>query len=878
MAKGQSTERRRAPKRAKSGKVRGSGPSNQMSTAWERLSGRTQHAVGIVALLLVSLGFLWSVTFGGFSLVGSDIVQWRGMAESMYEYEAETGSRALWAPNAFGGMPGYLIHYPKEVIQIDTVVTALRAMGWWPGAHLFVLLLGTYLLVFYLSRDVLASVLAGIAYGLTTYIPIILIAGHNTKFIAMAFAPWLVLTFLYAFRRPPGAGWLRVLLGSLLFAAALAINLRAEHVQITYYVIFALGVVWIVEGIGAIREGEWKPFLISTASLAVGGLLALAMVAQPYMATAEYKQFTIRAAVDGGLAWDYAMNWSQGFGELITLLIPGAYGGEGMTYWGPKPFTAGPHYVGPLVLLLAGLAMLGVRRRLVTGLGVAAGIMVLFSLGRHFPLLNRPMFDYFPLFSSFRVPETWLAVVALSLAVLAGAGAYYLGRREPTPEGVERKTRAAYLGVGGIGGLLLLLLIGHGILFSFEAPGEMRRFAEAIAQQSGVAPSDPRVEQAAAAFLADVKSERRSLFLGDTVRALAFLLLGGVLIFLQRTRRIPSWTLQLGLILLVTVDLWQVGSRYFNTASPSIRTTGQVERAIPQYGFDRFIQARVEVAGGPGHFRTLPLALNPFNDGRTPFFYESVGGYHGAKLALFQDYIDYIFTLPNGALNPNALDLMGARFVIAQGLAPGFEVAFRDEQTGLMVLEKPDVLPRAFFVDEYEVIADDAAAIERLQDPALDLRRTALLTEVPDFPELSEAPARQADPSPIDRFRRDAAPAEADTAAAPALDREVSLVRYTPREIVWEVKTDVPRLFVASEVYYPAGWIARIDGDEMPIYRANHLLRAVPVPAGQHLLTMRFEPEVHPRSVRITLIATSLVYLALLVVTGLWWYRGGRAD
>lgn len=819
---------------------------------WDRLSSRTRHLICLAFLFGVTVAFFAAIAIGGKTLVGGDTVQWRAMAQAMIEHEETSGSLPLWAPNLFGGMPGYMIYYPLAVPQLDTVVTALRSAGWWPTAHFFALLVGAYLLVFFLLRDHLASTLAAVAYGLTTYVPLILLAGHNTKFVAMAYAPWLVLAFVYAIRRPPGASWMRTLLGGLLFAAALAVNLRAGHIQLTYYIVFALGILWIVEGIYAAREGSLKGFAVSTGALALGGALGVLMVAHPYLVYAEYKAFTIRSSgPGGGLAFDYAMQWSQGIGELLTLIIPGAYGETGATYWGPKPFTAGPHYVGPVVLVLAALGLYGVRRRLVVGLGVAAAVMVLLSLGEHFAPLSRLMFEVFPLYSSFRVPETWLAAVALVLAVLAGVGVYYLVRAEATPEAEARKTRAVYVAAGAMGAFLLLMLVGHDAVFSFERDGEAAQVTMAAAQQSGRAPQDPELQQVVRSYLADLQAQRSDMFAGDAMRSLIFVLLAGALLVLVRLRKIPAWALQVGLLLLVTVDLWQVDRRFFNEQAPALRSVRDIAAQVPEYGFDQFIQARVEVAGGPGHFRALSLEGDPWTNARPAFHYESVGGYHAAKLALYQDYIEEIVTTPEGGLNPRGLDLMSTRYVVASQPVPGLDPVFQDPRTGLLVLENPDYLPRAYFVERAEVVEDRDQMIAMLREGAVDLREVALLAEPP--------------PQPL-------APAPIDSASAAT----VTLRRFNPDEIIYEVETDRPRLLVFSEVYYPAGWEARIGDDPTPILRANHLLRAVVVPEGRHLVSMRFEPETHALAARVAGFATAFVYLGALLLAGLLWYRRGH--
>src|SRR5690606_8763907 len=232
----------------------------------------------------------------------------------------------------------------------------------------------------------------------------------------------------------------------------------------------------------------------------------------------------------------------------LTLVVADAFGGSRL-YWGPKTFTAGPHYVGPPVLLLAVLGVFGVARRASAGLGVAAVLMTLFALGEHLPLVNRPMFELFPLFSSFRVPETWLAAVALALAVLAGYGVDYVQRREATPEAEERTTRWLYAGTGLMLVFLGVLYLGAGSLFDYGRPGEAEQVEMAIAQQAGVGRSDPRVRQAAAEYLRGAREEREAMLRGDALRELGFLLAAGLLLVLYRRRVLPAWAAAAGLIL-----------------------------------------------------------------------------------------------------------------------------------------------------------------------------------------------------------------------------------------------------------------------------------------------------------------------------------------
>jgi hypothetical protein len=291
----------------------------------------------------------------------------------------------------------------------------------------------------------------------------------------------------------------------------------------------------------------------------------------------------------------------------------------------------------------------------------------------------------------------------------------------------------------------------------------------------------------------------------------------------------------------VGIDLWGVDTRYMGEERYSAQ---QVEQSIPTYPFDQFIKQQQREAGGLGRFRVLSLVEgDPTSTARPSFHYENVGGYHGAKLQRYQDYLDHILQVTGrGGPSENALDLMNTRYIAARQQLPSTEVAYRSSQSGVLVLENTDAVPRGFLVGQTEVVEAAEQTWARLRSSSFDPRRTALL------PEPLDAPV-----TPID---------SSSTA-------EVDLESYAPEEIRWTVNTDAPRLFVASEVYYPAGWNAYLDGERVPIRRVDYLLRGVHVPEGEHTLVMRFEPSADRYGRWIAGTSTVLVYGGVLTLVGL---------
>ncbi len=824
------------------GRSQASRSLQQQRSWWATQTPALQHFLCFIVLIVVAVYFSWPTLFSGRSLVGGDTVEWKAVAQSMLEYREETGEEPLWATNLFAGMPGYIVSSPALVPQIDELPRALRRITW-PFSHVIVLLMGGYLLAWYLTRDTLSSLLAACAYAMTTYLPVILVAGHNTKFVALAFAPWLLLAFIHGMKKPN-------IVASLLFTIALAVNLRAGHVQITYYVTFLAFIWWVVLLFDARHRKSLPNFFKSTGLLAFGSGLALLMVAEYYWPTLEYKEFSIRGASSlgegDGLSWDYAMRWSQNPKELLTLLFADAFGGA-TYYWGQKPFTGGPHYVGSIVLFLASIALLRIRSRLVAVLGIAGGLMVLFSFGRHFEGLNRIMFNYLPLFDAFRAPETWLITVALILAVLAALGLGYIVRRETSPEAEREKYRNIFIVLGITAGMLLFLMAAGDLVFDFQREGELQQVTAYVAQSSGRNPSDPQVVSAARQLLSEqVIPPRKDAFMDDAKRSFFFILLAGIAFIATQRKILPAWVLKIVLALLVVIDLGGVANRYLNIERLSI--SRDPANRIETLDVDEYVLRR------EGQFRVLSLERRDQTGlARPSFHHESLGGYSAAKLRIYQDFLDYLLFNPTtGMPNESMLDMMNVRYIFSQAPITGALDVEYGEESGLTVYENLDVLPRAYFVGETEVIPDSDDILLRLQDADFDPSDLALIS----------APIE----TPI-------TPLDSSSTVS------VTPISYGPRRFAYEVMTDAPRLLVVSELFYPAGWGATLDGENIPIHRANYLLRAVAIPAGNHTLEMTFNPSSYIWGKRISLISTIFVYglaLCLIGLSGIGYFRRRR--
>ena len=798
------------------------------------LSVRGQHLISAIILLILPVILFNATVIGGKKIVGSDIVQWRAAAESVIEYEEEHGEEALWVENMFSGMPAYVVSYSKSFFHIDNLIRK-TFKSIYPAAHYWLLLFGCYLFFILQGARPFSAVLGAIFIGITTYIPIILGAGHNSKFITIAYIPWMTSGY-WVLTKTKNRWW-----GLFIFALALTLLFRGSHPQIIYYFLYLMIPWWLYDTYSAYNEGEMPHWLRINGFIITGIVLATISNIQPYWSIYEYSPYTIRggsALSEGsGLSADYAFRWSQGFGEMITLLMPDAYGGaSGQAYWGSKPGTSGPHYFGAIafILFLAGLIFSKRRRKYVfLGTGVLA---MLFALGHHFSLFNKLMFNIMPYLNKFRAPETWLILTIFCFTTIAVYGI------DELIDLVQKRKLQQPKKLYTIGGIAL----GIGVLFSFattsilsfENPEQRRQIAEQVARQNNTSVDNPQVQQYTSQIIEQrLKPERIELAKSDAVRYLLLSFFAFGLIYLFYRNVIGAKILLASLILLASFDMITVGKRYISE-NAIVDESVDAEQIIKSRmtPADQYVTEHIQADGYP--YRVFPLDSNPFNNAVPAYFYPSVGGYTGAKLSLYQDLIEELLFSERG-LNFSTLNMLNVKYITASRNLPFSQLEEVFSNKNHKVYRNSGVLPKAFYVDSLITVSTSGKAMNIVKQPAFDPGQAAVVesgTSIQTVP---------------------------DTTA------DIRISNYNAKEITIHTRRGAPGFMVLSEIYYPRGWNAYIDGDQVRIYKTNYVLRGIEIPGGEHEVTFRFEPVSHIWGSRIAWAGNLITLgLGLFLITG----------
>ena len=787
------------------------------------------HFFALVFFVIASLTYFYPVLQGK-TIRQSDIEQYTGMAKEQNDFRKRNAQEPYWTNSAFGGMPTYQLgaYYPHDYVKkLDRLIRFLPR----PADYLFLYFVGFYILLCCMKVDYKLAILGALAFGFSTYFIIILGVGHNAKAHAIGYLPILLGGIILTFRK-------KYLWGFILTAVAMALEVGANHYQMTYYFMLLVLILGLAYLIDAIRKKLLKHYFTAVGLLLVAVVFGIAANATALMATKEYADWSTRGKSaltinpDGsvkektdGLSKAYITNWSYGITESLNLFIPRLFGGsngenlgedsktyqylldQGLPrtraldfssslplYWGPQPSTAGPAYIGAIVFLLFVIGLFLLNGRIKWWLLGGTILSLILSWGKNFGLLTDFMIDYFPLYNKFRAVSSIQVILELCVPVFAVITLVALFK--PTIS-ASKKIRALKFGFLLSAGIAVgLLLIKSTFDFTGASDSTYQRyFGDEV--------------------LAMIVRDRESVYVNDSIRSLIFVLLAAVAIWLFLKEKIKQNLLVVLLGFLILVDLVGVDRRYVN--KDNFVRQRQMDRPFQESSVDK------EIKQDKGIFRVFDQTMG-FEGGRTSYFHKAISGYHAAKPAGMQDLYD--FHIQRG--NIQVFNMLNIKYVIQQ-----------DEEGNSYAGLNPDANGNAWFIARLKEVNNADAEIKALD--SLDLKNEAVInTSVY---------------SSINRFNF-----QKDSTAT------VTLTDYQPNHLTYRTRNSYSGLAVFSEMYYPNGWNAYIDGKPTTHFKVNYTLRALQVPAGDHIVEFRFEPEIVKKGSQITL-GTSVI-LGLLILTG----------
>jgi hypothetical protein len=861
----------------------------------------TPTVISIIVLLLAAMAFFHPI-LSGKKLQSSDVILVQGMQKNLQDYrETHNGEDALWSMSMFSGMPAQTIHMDYQGNIIRKVFSVFNTILPQPIGLFFLGMVFCFWLFRAARVDIPLALGGALAFGFFSYHIIITEAGHGAKLMALLFGPGVLASIYTAFNG-------KKILGSALLIVTLGLELFTAHVQITYYLVFIVLCYGIYELYKHIQEKRIMDFVSAVGLMAVAVTIAFFLNATNLFPLREYNEYTIRGTSElkvepearnnpkaesltgkksSGVDREYAFNWSNGRDELLTLLIPNfkggasggklsadseigkAYGAEtaqqGMPlYWGTQPFTSGPTYAGAVICFLFVLGMFLVKDGIRWALFYSTLLFAILSLGKNsisvesfvvislipviylftkkylkgvpehvyaigltvvaFFVVNalggEPtvdptknykitdlLFDSLPLYNKFRAPASILGMVGITMAWLAVLGAQAV----LDPKNEQDKKKAILYALGITAGIALIMGVMGSSLYDFKSASDAQLPGEAR----------PLIQK-----------DRASLLTKDAFRSTVFILFAAGLLFAWASNWIKNrMVVGLGIALLCLIDLFAVDARYLwkdDYASPEEYEQNFQPREADQFLLTNFPKDKK-------YYRVFPLNRNPFNDGSTPYHLNTIGGYNAAKLKRYQQLIEAQIS----KMNMRVINMLNTEFIISDrqiGAMPIFQAKSQKE----IVYQNPENYGPAWFVQQAKVVNTPDEALYGLD--SLDTYNVALVEKIKDSGAIPTG------------FSTDSVDRERET---------ITIKKWENRTMVYESNSPRSRFAVFSEVYYPKGWTATIDGKEVPIFQTNFVLRGLVIPAGKHTIEFKYNPKIIAQSSTISYICSVIMLVAL---------------
>jgi hypothetical protein len=794
------------------------------------------HALAVLSFVLVSIIYFYPVLQGK-KLLQSDIVQYTAMAKEQNDFRDVHHEEPYWTNSAFGGMPTYQLgaNYPHNYIKkIDGMLRFLPR----PADYMFLYFLGFYILLLALKIKPLKAFFGALAFGFSTYMIIILGVGHNAKAHAIAYMPMVIAGVLLVYQRK----WV---LGGLLTMIAAALELNANHFQMTYYLLLFLLIVTAYYTFCAIKNKELKSLMYSFGVFVVAGLLAIGANATGILATQEYAKESTRGKTeltftpDGkksesntSMTYEYITEYSYGIAESFNLISPRIFGGsnnenvgtnsnmyqyvvgqnvpedqakeivKGLpTYWGDQPIVAAPAYIGAIVFFLAVLALFVDNRKVKYAFLAGAIFSLVLSWGKNFSLVTDFFINFVPMYDKFRAVSSIQVILEICMPVLALMGLQSFFKAEE-----KERWNALWKSAAISGGILILLLLAKG-MFSF-AGGSDAYLRESYGPE----------------FVDTLKLDRESMYTSDLFRSLVFIALAFGVLWLSIKNTISSKVAVVLVGLFMIVDLFLIGKNYLDASA--FVSKQEVDEPFIEAPFD------TAILQDQSHYRVFEVSQNAMSDPRASYFHKSIGGYHAAKPRRMQELFDYQIAKNN----LEVLNMLNVKYLIQT-----------NEKGEKITIKSTAANGNAWFVKEVK-FANDADAEMKALDK-FDSKNVAIVN-LYEFGSRFKGGAKS--------FTKDAS-------------AKIELVSYKPNVMKYISNNPNNGLAVFSEMYYKNGWNAYIDGELASHIRVDYALRGLTIPAGKHSVEFKFEPQVVRTGSTIALI--SFILMVLLIGGGVYLNR-----
>lgn len=812
------------------------------------------HIYVLLGFIAISLLFSYP-QLEGQVLKQGDFVSWKAMSKEARDWHEQTGENVMWTNAVFGGMPTFTFYVGKMSNYIYPIQETIMNILGKPTGFLFLAMLGFYMLSLTLGIKKWLRIAGAVAYAFSTYNITLIEAGHETKMWALAYIPMVLSGLLLLYR---GKWWT----GVPVLGIPMALLMWTSHYQVMYYAIFIILGMVITLFVIAYKEGQLKRFFIASGIALLTAAVGIGPNMQIFLATLQYNKTTMRGGESeltinhdknkkgGGLDKDYAFGWSNAWGESFTVLVPYLYGGASHedldessqtyktmtgigvapqqasmfveyqvpTYWGPQPFTGGPFYFSAIICFLFILAILVVKSPHKWWILAVSLLAFLMATGRHFPSLNYFLFDTLPGFNKFRVPNMIMVIPQLLFPLFAVWGMNDLLFGEMDKKEIWKKVRIA----GGVTvGICLVLAFAGSAFFDYSSHGD-ERLRSSLTQSF-------RDEGAANRVVSAIQEDRQTMATNSALTSVVFILLMGGLLWAYYKGKVQAQYVAMGLLLLVAIDLIRVDKNYLGE-DKYVDPDSFEELLAP-----RRVDTRIMQDPDP-YYRVLDLSVSTNNNAIQSAHHKCIGGYSPAKMEIYQDMIDIHMGVE---YNQEVLNMLNTKYIISPQGQQGEPVA----------IPNPMACGNAWFVEEiqWEETADDA--ILALSAEKLGSRDTMDNA----FRPLKTAVMRSKYQSEIgqSQFAKDSSAV-------------VKLDKYGLNNISYYSKNSSDGFAVFSDIYYPYGWKAYVDGEETPIYNVNYLLRGLKLPAGEHKIEFKFHPKKFYIGDRIAMVASILLILAAL--------------